>query len=182
LNIVWLLGTFLGLGLGIFFLSNAYGERQTPDIIFLTTNASAKSSDEHQFNVTISDMGFKKKLCKSANCSIEIVKVSDNSLPNSLVITPEPSTQNMNSGVDIRIHDAANDGMSETERAFKERWNIWANCGIKGIEKGAFVCGHDTFDTITLSNKILGTELMVPLIDGHYDQNTDTMKFTANVK
>jgi len=174
------LGLFLGLG--VIILSSAYGEKQTADIIFLTPNASAKSFDEHQFNITISDMAFKKKLCKSANCSIEIIKLNDNGLPTGLVLNPEPSTQHMNSGVDIRIHDAVNDGTSETERAFKERWNIWANCDIKGIEKGAFVCGHDTFDTITLSNKILGTELMLPLIDGRYNQNTDTMKFTANFK
>jgi hypothetical protein len=67
--------------------------------------------------------------------------------------------------------------MPEMKREFQERWSIWGNCEIGEI---VFVCGHDTYDTIILSNKLQDIELMLPLVYGKYDPESDIIEFAAN--
>ena len=87
----------------------------------------------------------------------------------------------MNSGVDLRIHDSANQGMPEIKREFMERWSIWGNCVVNEIVDTVFVCGKDTYDTITLSNKLQDLELRFPLVNGTYDSKSDKMIFTLTL-
>jgi len=162
-------------------------EQEQADIVFVTTNANASSFDDMGFNVTIGNgndndnNASKNSVCKP-NCQIEVIKfiTPDSGLSTGIVVTPNPNTQNMYANVDIRIRDSANDGMSETKREYQERWSIFANCNIKEIQDTVFLCGNDTLDTITLTNKLLDKELVLPLISGKYDTKTDTMTFTAN--
>lgn len=120
----------------LFGVANIYGQnQQTADVIFTTTNASIQSFNDHDFNIIINNMPSNKDICKSGNCSIEIIKLSENELPTGIISIPDPTTQTMNSGVDIRIHDAANDGMPEMKREFQERWSVWGNCEIADINR-----------------------------------------------
>ena len=177
------LAIILVIGTIILSISNVYAQKESiPDVIFVTTNSTAESFSEHEFNITINNITSHKGICKSKECTVEVIKLSDNGLSTGIVSPPDPTTQSMNSGVDIRIHDAGNNGMPEMKREFQERWSIWGNCEIGEIEETVFVCGHDTYDTITLSNKLQDIELMLPLTEGKYDTITDKIIFTANFK
>src|SRR5215212_8861857 len=106
----------IAIGL-VFSIPSIHGQKESiADIIFVTTNSTAESFSEHDFNVTINNIMAHKDICKSEMCSIEVIKSSDNGLSTGIVSLPDPTTQNMNSGVDTRIHDAANNGISEMER------------------------------------------------------------------
>ena len=132
--------------------------------------------------ILINNMTKNKEICKSGDCLIEIIEFDDNGISTGLVSLPTPGVQSMNSGVDIRIHDAEYKNMSEIKRAFQERWNIWANCNIEDIQNIIFICGKDTYDTITLSNELQDIELQLPLVAGRYDPELDVMIFAANFK
>ena len=164
----------------LFYLNEEANAQQVPNIIFKITNASAESSDNYKFLLNITNMTTNKQICKSGDCLIQIIKFDDMGLSTATVSLPTPGIQNMHSGVDFRLHDTAYNNMSEIKREFQERWSVWGNCEIGEIEETVFVCGHDTYDTITLSNKLQDIELMLPLVYGKYDPESDIMEFAAN--
>ena len=152
----------------LFYLNDEANAQQVPpDIIFKITNASTESLDDHEFILSINNnMTTNKQICKSEDCLIEIIKFHDNGLNTATVSLPTPGIQNMHSGVDFRLHDTAYNNMSEMKRDFQERWKVWGNCGIEEIKETTFICGKDTYDTITLSNELQDIELMLPLVYG----------------
>lgn len=154
--------------------------QQVPDIVFKITNASAESLDDHKFILSINNMTTNKEICKSGDCLIEIIEVDDNGLSTASVSLPTPSIQNMHSGVDFRLHDTAYSNLSEIKRGFQERWSVWGNCDIEDILDTTFICGKDTYDTITLSNELQDIEIMLPLVYGKYNPESDIMIFAAN--
>jgi hypothetical protein len=155
-------------------------QAQAPDIVFKITNASSQSIDDHKFIIDINNITTNKEICKSGNCSIEIIKLNEYGVSTSNIFLPTTDIQNMHAGVDFRLHDTAYNNLSETERSSQERWNIWGNCAIENIQNTPFICGKDISDTITLSNQIQGTDTILPLVHGKYDPESDIMIFTAN--
>jgi hypothetical protein len=125
----------LTIGLFSLFYSNEEANAQVPDIIFKITNASSESLDDHNFILNINNITTNKQICKSDDCSIEIIKFHDNGLSTATVSLPTPGIQNMHSGVDFRLVDTAYNNMSEIQREFQERWKVWGNCGIEDIIK-----------------------------------------------
>jgi hypothetical protein len=163
----------------IFSYYNANGE-QSPDIFFKVNNASSQSVDDHEIIIKINNMPTNKEICKSGDCSIEIIKFNEYGVSTANIFLPTPGIQDMHSGVDFRLHDTAYNNLSETERSLQERWNIWGNCAFENIQDTEFICEKDTSDTITLSNQVQDINLILPLIFGKYDPKSDIMIFTAN--
>jgi hypothetical protein len=181
LNISIFSSIILTIGFSILFYSNDGIHAQSADIVFVTTNASTQSFGEHNFTVIFNNLP-QNEMCKSKDCLLEIIKFHDSGHPAGGVSLPTPEIQSMYSGVDVRIHDLVYQNMSDLEREYQERWTIWANCDIEEIKDTIFVCGKNTFDTITLSNDFRGIEMSFPLITGTYDPGSNVMKFTSNFK
>jgi hypothetical protein len=163
----------------LFYYDNANGE-QSPDIFFKVSNASSQSVDDHEITIDINNMTTNKEICKSGDCSIEIIKFNEYGVSTANIFLPTPGIQDMHSGVDFRLHDKAYNDLSKTERSLQERWNIWGNCAFENIKNTDFICGKDISDTITLSNQAQGINIILPLIFGKYDLESDMMIFTAN--
>jgi hypothetical protein len=156
--------------------------QQTPDIVFKITNASSQSIDNQEFIININNLATNKEICKSGNCSIEIIKFNEYGVSTSNIFLPTQSIQNMHSGIDFRLNDSSYNNLSETEKSSQERWNIWGNCAIENIQDTSVICGKDISDTITLSNQVQGINIILPLVNGEYNPQSDVMIFTANFR
>lgn len=175
------LSIVIAIGFSLSFYSNEEIHAQTPDIVFETTNASAPSFGDHNFTLSFNNMP-KNEMCKSGECLLEIIKFHDSGHPAGGVSLPTPGIQSMYSGVDVRINDSVYKNMSDLEREYQERWTIWASCDIEEIKNTVFICGKNTYDTITFSNDFRGIEMPFPLTTGIYDSELNVMKFTSNFK
>jgi hypothetical protein len=176
--------TTIGIFSSSFYLQQEI-QAQTPDIVFKITNASFYSIDDHEFIIDINNIATNKEFCKSGNCSIEIIKFDEDGVNTSttFLATPEARTKDvqvMSSGVDFRLHDTAYNNLSETERSSQERWHISGNCYIENIQDPAFTCEKGYSDTILLSNEVQGSHIILPLVHGKYDPESDILIFTAN--